>query len=339
MTDISKRLNLIKRNTVEIISEEELKELLMKKKKPVVYLGTAVTGRPHIAYFLWAIKLADFIKAGCKVKLLLADVHGAMDNTPWDVLEKRYKYYSRTIPLMFEALGVETKDLEIVKGSSFQLKEDYLSDLLKLSTFVSVHDSTKAASEVVKLGDSPKLSGLLYPLMQALDEEYLKVDIQYGGLDQRKILVFAREYLSKVGYKPRVELMTPIVPGLTGKKMSASDPKSKIDLLDSENDVRAKVNGADCIAGDSDNGIVAFARYVIMTLKKDAGQKFVIERDNKYGGNLEYDNYENLENDFKEKKLHPLDLKNAVAREINNLLSVFRKNKAVLEKLAKEGYQ
>ena len=95
------KFELIKRNTEEIITEEELKELLKNKKTPAVYLGTAITGRPHIGYFVWVLKLADFLKAGFKVKLLLADLHGALDQTPWDLLEKRYQYYNIIIPNMF----------------------------------------------------------------------------------------------------------------------------------------------------------------------------------------------------------------------------------------------
>ncbi|MBS3115323.1 hypothetical protein J4482_01705 [Candidatus Woesearchaeota archaeon] len=85
------RLNLIKRNTAEIITEEELKKLLESKKKPSIYWGTTPTGKPHVGYFLPALKIADFLKAGFKVKILLADLHAALDNTPWAVLEKRYE--------------------------------------------------------------------------------------------------------------------------------------------------------------------------------------------------------------------------------------------------------
>ncbi len=333
------RLQLLKRNTQEIVTEEELLSLLKKKKQPVVYLGTAITGRPHIGYFVWVLKMADFLKTGFKVKVLLADIHGALDNTPWEVLEKRYQYYAGVIPLMFTSLGADLKSIEIVKGSSFQLQKEYILDVLKLATHTSIHDATKAASEVVKLGENPKLSGIMYPLMQALDEEYLGADVQYGGIDQRKILMYAREYLPKVGYHPRVEFMTPLIPGLIGKKMSASDPKSKIDLLDDEETVREKIKGAYAEAGVvQDNGVLAFLQYVIMTLKKDRKEKFVVERTAKFGGNLMFSSYEELEKFYVEKKLHPLDLKQAVAREINVLLAPFRKNQVKLEKMAKEGY-
>jgi len=81
----------------------------------------------------------------------------------------------------------------------------------------------------------------IYPLMQALDEEYLDVDVQYGGLDQRKIFVLAGELLPKIGYKKRVHVMTPLVPGLIGEKMSSSSEGSKVDLLDGPEIVRKKI--------------------------------------------------------------------------------------------------
>jgi tyrosyl-tRNA synthetase len=337
--NVEEKLELIKRNTQEIITEKELKELLEKKKKPAVYLGTAVTGKPHIAYFLPMLKLADFLKAGFQVKLLLADLHGALDGTPWDVLDKRYNYYAKVMPLMLKAIGADIKNFEIVKGSDFQMKKDYYFDVLKTSTESSINDCKRAAAEVVKFGDNPKLCGLIYPIMQALDEEYLKVDIQYGGVDQRKILMFAREFLPKVGYKARIEVMTPMIPGLIGKKMSASDPKSKVDLTDDEKTVKDKLKSAYCEEGVvEDNGVLAFLKYVILVIKGDKNESFVIDRPEKFGGNLEFKTYEEIEKAYAAKELHPLDLKNAVAKEINILLKPFRDEIKEIQKLAKEAY-
>src|SRR3989344_8642573 len=130
---ILEKLDIIKRNTAEIIGVDALEKLLHEKKQPSVYLGTAITGKPHIAYFLWALKLADFLKAGFQVKLLLADLHGALDNTPWDILEFRYQYYSKIINLMFKSIGADITNFQIVKGSSFQLKKEYMLDVLRMS--------------------------------------------------------------------------------------------------------------------------------------------------------------------------------------------------------------
>jgi tyrosyl-tRNA synthetase len=337
--NINERLILIKRNTEEIIGEEGLKGLLEKKKKPVVYWGTAPTGKPHVGYFLPALKIADLLKAGFKVKILLADLHAALDNTPWVVLEKRYDYYEKIIPLMIKSIGVDIKELEIIKGSEMQLKPEYMFDVLKMSSYVSIHDATKAASDVVKMGENPRLSGIIYPIMQAIDEEYLGVDCQLGGTDQRKIMVLARDNLPKIGYKERIEIINPLLPGLIGKKMSASDEKSKIDLLDNAVVVKKKIIDAECVSGNSENGIMAFLKYVIMTIKKDKNKKFVIKRDKKFGGDLIYSDYKDIEKDFIAKKLHPLDLKNAVAEEISELLKPIQKEGKILEKLVKEAYK
>jgi len=337
--DIDERLELITRNTQEIITVNELKELLKKKKKPVIYWGTAPTGKPHIGYLAPALKMADLLRAGFKVKILLADIHAALDNVGWEVLEKRYKYYEIIIPLLIKSIGADPKDLEFVKGSDYQLKKDFVYDVLKMSTVVSVHDAHKAASDVVKMGDNPKLSGLLYPLMQALDEVYLGAEAQLGGTDQRKIMVLARENLPKIGYPPRIEIMNPLIPGLTqGGKMSASIEDSKIDLIDDEKTIQAKINRAYCIEGDINNGIFPFLKYILMVIKKDKKEILLIERPAKFGGNLEYSDYKSIEKDFLSKKLHPMDLKNTIAKEIAKLLSPIREKKSELDKISKEAY-
>ncbi|MEK6896593.1 MAG: tyrosine--tRNA ligase [Nanoarchaeota archaeon] len=332
------RLALIERNLQEIIGESDLIELLEKKKTPSVYWGTMPTGSPHVAYFVPLLKIRDFLNAGLKVKILIADLHAALDGVSWEILDKRQKYYEVLMPLMLKSLGVNLKELEFVRGSKIQLQPKYFKDLLKMSMLTHVKDATKAASEIVKMDENPKLGNILYPLMQALDEEYLKADIQFGGLDQRKIFVFAREYLPKIGYRSRIELMNPMISGLIGKKMSSSIPSSKIDALDDEETVNKKLKEAECEAGNPDNGIMAFLKYVIFTLKADKKQNFIIERLAKFGGTLKYSSYEQLEREFINKSVHPLDVKNALAKEINTLLAPIRKDKKIF-RLYKEAYR
>ncbi len=334
---VEERMELITRNLQEVLGKDELKELLEKKKEISLYWGTMPTGSPHVSYLYPFLKIADFLKAGLKVKILIADLHAALDGVSWDVLNKRQKYYEELIPAMLKSAGVDIKKLEFVKGSKLQLTADYFRDVLKMSTFTSVKEAIKSASEVVKLGDNPKLGGLIYPIMQALDEEYLKVDIQFGGTDQRKIFVFARENLPKLKYKRRIELMNYILPGLIGEKMSSSVPGTKIDMLESEEEVKRKINNAECIEGDPKNGLMAFLKFVVFVMKEDNGEKFIVERSTKYGGNVEYVRYDSLEKDFVNKKLHPLDLKNALAKEINKIIKSLREDKK-LQKLYKEAY-
>jgi len=76
---------------------------------------------------------------------------------------------------MLESIGVPLDKLRFVRGTDYQLSREYTLDMYRLSSLVTEHDAKKAGAEVVKQVASPLLSGLLYPGLQALDEEYLKV--------------------------------------------------------------------------------------------------------------------------------------------------------------------
>lgn len=133
--------------------------------------------------------------------ILFADLHAYLDNmkAPWDLLEHRVKYYEAVIKAMLTSIGVPLEKLKFVRGSTYQLKPDFTLDVYRLVSMVTEHDAKKAGAEVVKQVDHPLLSAMLYPLLQCLDEEYLKVDAQFGGVDQRKIFTFSEKYLPSLG--------------------------------------------------------------------------------------------------------------------------------------------
>src|SRR3989338_3159356 len=339
--DFHQRITLVKRNLAEAVTEEELEKLLREKEHPSVYLGLAPTGKIHIGYFVPFMKLKDFIKAGFKVTLLLADLHAHLDDrkAPFELLDKRVAYYKEASLGILESLGADAKQVSFVRGTDFQLEKEYVRDMLKLSAMNTLARCKRAASEVVRFGDEPKLSGFIYPIMQALDEEYLKVDCQYGGIDQRKILMFARENLPKLGYKPRIEIMTPMLPGLTGDKMSSSIEQSKVDILASKEEIKARIGKAYCPEGEvMNNSVLGFFRYVIMVLNQDNNKPLLIKRPEKFGGNLSMKSYEELENTFREKKLHPMDLKNALIEELDRLIGPIRKRFRGKERILAEAY-
>ena len=115
-----------------------------------------------------------------------SDIHAFLDNlkAPLEVVEHRTSYYKHLLLAVFRSLGIPVSKLKFVQGSSYQLSREYNMDNYRLCATVSEHDAKKAGAEVVKQVESPLLSGLLYPGMQALDEQYLGVDFQFGGVDQ-----------------------------------------------------------------------------------------------------------------------------------------------------------
>ncbi|KAF7274204.1 hypothetical protein GWI33_013124 [Rhynchophorus ferrugineus] len=335
------KYNFISRNLQEVLGEDKIKEIL-KNRDLKIYWGTATTGKPHVAYFVPMSKIADFLRAGAEVTILFADLHAYLDNmkAPWDLLALRTQYYENSIKAMLRSIGVPLDKLKFIKGTEYQLSREYTLDVYRLSSVVTEHDAKKAGAEVVKQVEHPLLSGLLYPGLQALDEEYLKVDAQFGGVDQRKIFTFSEKYLPQLGYAKRAHLMNPMVPGLTGAKMSSSEEDSKIDLLDSPANVKKKLKKAFCEPGNiENNGVLSFVKYVIFPLF-NSGEKFVITRSPEHGGNIEYESFNKLEEGFAKEEIHPGDLKAAVELHINKLLAPIIKEfeKPELKKLAEKAY-
>jgi len=345
---VEEKMHLITRNLDEVMGAETAQANLrsiLEVRDLKLYWGTATTGKPHVGYFVPMSKIADFLRAGAQVKILFADLHAFLDNmkAPWELLELRTKYYEAVIKGMLESIGVPLSKLTFVRGTDFQLSKKYTLDMYKLTSIVTVRNAQKAGAEVVKQVESPPTAGLLYPLLQGLDEEYLGVDAQFGGVDQRKIFTFAETFLPKIGYKKRLHLMNPMVPGLIpglpGGKMSSSDPSSKIDLLDSVKNVQKKINGAFCEEGKvENNGVLAFCKMVLFPLS--ATGSLSIERPEQYGGNVSFDNYAALEQAFVSLAVHPGDLKRCVAARINELLEPIRQkfNSPALQELAKAAY-
>lgn len=327
------KLRLVTRGLQEVLQRETL-ESILRERNLRIYWGTATTGRPHVAYFVPMAKIADFLRAGCNVTILLADLHGYLDSqkAPWELLDARTNYYQKVIVLMLKSIGVPIEKLRFVRGTEFELSGEFSHDLFRLISQTTLHDAKKAGAEVVKQMSDPLIGSLLYPLLQALDEEYLDCDAQFGGVDQRKIFTYAEKYLPQIGYTKRIHLMNPMVPGLSGGKMSSSEVESKIDLLDDEETIKRKLSSALCDCNNvAENGVLAFIEHVIWPLF----EKFSIESQSK-----EYEQYESLVGDFASGVVKEHDLKIATATYINRLLDPIRKEfqQDDLKALAKSAY-
>lgn len=341
--EFEKRLELITRNTREIINIDYIKSIL-EVKTPIVYWGTAPTGKIHIGYLLQMLKIVDYIKAGCHVKILIADLHSFLDNTKvisptnvMDTIEFKSQYYEQVIKAIVSSLCDNVDSIEFIRGTSFQLTPQYTLDMYKVNSIINVNDAKHAGAQVVKQSESPTMTSLLYPTLQALDEIYLDVDISAGGLDQRKIMMFSKKYMPMIGYKKqRAHIMTPIMSGIScastqditdecSNKMSASNESSKIDILDSTKVIQKKINKAYCVEGNiEDNSLFDILDKLIFLLLANSGKKFCVIRKEEYGGNKEFDNFEQVKEDFKNKLLHPGDLKKTICNILNETLEPIR---------------
>ncbi|KAL2262892.1 hypothetical protein VTK26DRAFT_9097 [Humicola hyalothermophila] len=327
--DAEQRLALIKENLAEVLNEEIIKKILDEGRHPKIYWGSATTGRPHCGYFVPGIKIAQYLAAGCDMTILLADIHGFLDNlkAPLELVQHRAEFYRYIITAMLQAVGVSTEKLRVVLGSSYQKSPEYVMDVYKMASIISEHDAKKAGAEVVKQTDNAPLSGLLYPILQVLDEQYLDCDAQFGGMDQRKLFTAAKEWLPKLGYRERAHLLNPMVPGLHGGKMSSSDPDSKIDLLDPPEVVAKKIKKAHAAPKVvEDNGLLAFIEFVLLPAARLRGSgEFRVDRERDGLEPLVYTDIEKIREDYKNDVLTPQLLKPAITRDLNALLAPIQK--------------
>ena len=324
--DTADRLDLLTRYTEEVVTEDELRGLFADGT-PSAYIGYAPTGEMHIGHFTTMRKLADFLAAGLDVTVLIADLHAHLDDekSPFELLDARSQYYQAAIEGMIDAAGADPAQIEFVRGTEFQLEEEYTLELYRMAAETTLARCQRAASEVVRGSESPNLGGLLYPLMQSLDVRALEADIAYGGIDQRGIYMLAREILPDHGWHEPVCVFAPLLSGLSGGKMSATEETSKVNLTDSPDAVAEKINGAYCPMGEvEDNGVLEYVRYLVFPVLDERDEAFVVDRPEKFGGDLVYEGYDELEADFVSEDLHPADLKGAAATAISEIIDPVR---------------
>ncbi len=311
------RLELVTRNTEEVVTESELEELLGREEPPTAYTGYEPSGSIHLGHMITVNKLIDLQKAGFDITVLLADVHAYLNEKgTMEEVSEIAEYNKRC----FIALGLEESNTRFVFGSDFQFEEEYVINVLRIATSATMNRAVRSMDEVSRNAEVRKVSQVIYPLMQAVDIVHLKVDVAVGGIDQRKIHMLAREELPKIGFRAPVCIHTPIMAGLDGEKMSSSKG-NYISMDDTREDVNRKIKNAFCPAGvPEDNPIIELFKYYVFP----RFETVVMKRSEKYGGDVEYGSFIELERDFTAKKLHPLDLKKACASYIEEIIEAIR---------------
>jgi len=316
--DSQEKINLIKRNSVEIINEKSISSTI-KKKDLKVYCGYEISGEIHLGHLVTIFKLMDFQKAGITPIILLADWHTWLNKKgDWKSIEKETKNWEKGI----KATGLKAK---FMKGTDFQKKPEYIDDLMELAINTTVNRGVRSMQMVARDIESAKISQLIYPLMQIADIKHLDLDFVTSGLEQRKIHALGTELFDKIKFKKSpIFIHTGLITSLKGpgNKMSSSIPESMISIRDSKEDIEKKIKKAHCIEGETEqNPILEITKYIIFP--KFGGIE--IKRPEKFGGNLAFSDYKKLESEFKNKNIHPLDLKNAVAEHLEKIIEPIRK--------------
>ncbi len=346
--DIESKLELIKSVGEEIITEQELRELLETKERIIAYDGFEPSGLAHLPFGVFRpLILKDMQKAGVKMKLWLADWFAWINNKMDGDLEKIQKVGEYFIEV-WKAAGV--KNVEYIFASK-SMDSEYWKKVILIAKNTTVSRTTRCLTIMGrKEGEMQETAQYFYPMMQCADIFHLDVDITQLGLDQRRSGMLAREVAPKLGWEKPVVVSHHMLMGLEGlktpegfeqnkevdasisSKMSKSKPQTCIFVHDSKEEIKDKISKAYCAPKDIDNNpMLDYSKHMIFR----AFGKMTIDRPAKFGGPVEFDSYEKLEKAFRTGGLHPMDLKNAVAEKLDELIKPvrehFEKNKRAKE--------
>jgi len=349
------KLELINRNTAEILTEEELRILLRNNEKLNHYIGFEISGKIHLGTGLMSmLKIKDFLEAGINCSVFLADWHSWINDKLGGDRERIKKtatgYFKEGLKASMKCIKGYPEKIKFVLGSDlYRNNDEYWATMIDVSKNISLSRIQRSITIMGrKEGESVDFAKLLYPPMQVADIFFQKINIAHSGLDQRKAHVIAREVAMQMKISPLLNKQNQkikplaihhnLILGLqkppawpiskekmqelwSSMKMSKSIPDSAIFITDASEEIERKISKAFCPEKETEfNPVLDWTNKIIFTINN----KLEIKRDSKFGGDKYYKNYSDLKKDFSEGKLHPTDLKKSVAESLKELLKPAR---------------
>ncbi len=354
--DVEEKIKLITRNTLEIVTLEDLRRKIESGEKLKGYLGYEPSGLFHIGWMIWAMKVNDLVDAGIDFTLLEATWHAWVNDKLGGDMEA-IRDAARYLRHSLKALGTPVEKIRFIDAETLVDDKDYWAILLRAAKHTTLSRAKRALTIMGRKEKDAEMdtSKLFYPFMQVADIFYMEIDLALGGMDQRRAHMLARELAVKLGFKKPVGIHTPLLTSLEGVgraggggirdteaidyKMSKSKPQSTILIHDPPDTIREKIRKAYCPPKQIEhNPIMEINKYILYT---DPSFKLYVERPQKYGGDIEIESYSELEKIYLSGSLHPLDLKKATAEALIERLKpvreYFKKNRnawKIAEKIA-----
>ncbi|GBG68948.1 hypothetical protein CBR_g3647 [Chara braunii] len=290
----------------ECIQDEELRNLLEKKKDPVCYDGFEPSGRMHIAQgVMKALNVNKLTRAGCIFKFWVADWFAQLNHKMGGDL-KKIRTVGEYMIEVWKAVGMDQSRVQFLWSSDEINKgaAEYwplVMDIARRNNLARI----VRCSQIMGRNDTDDLSAaqIFYPCMQCADIFFLKADICQLGLDQRKVNVLAREYCTEIKRKNKPIILSHRI------------------LCLPNGDVNVKIKKAYCPPQQVEgNPCVEYVKYIVLPWFK----KFEVHRSEANGGPIVFHDVEEFMEAYKAGQLHPGDLKPALAKAINIILQPVR---------------
>ena len=234
MKSLEEQLKIIKKGTLDIINEDELKlklEKSIKENKPLkVKLGLDPSAPDiHLGHTVVLRKLKQLQDLGHEIIIIIGDFTGKIGDptgkskmrkalTAEEVLQNAKTYEEQVFKILDE-------EKTTVKFNSEWLSKLTFEQVLNLTSTTTVARMLEREDFKLRYENQRPiyLNEFFYPLMQAFDSTAIDADIEFGGTDQRFNLISGRNLQKELQKEPQVVIMMPLIEGLDGKnKMSKS---------------------------------------------------------------------------------------------------------------------
>ena len=359
--DTQTKINLITRNLEETLTVEDLEELIKSGEPLRHYIGFEISGKVHLGQGIACMqKIKELHDAGAETIIFLADWHTwinkKLDGTLGTATRLAREYFEEAIKAGYLCVGGDPNDLKFILGSELydQTYWPKVIEVAKATTISRMMRSTDIMGR--QAGDSSDTAILFYPAMQTADIFQMGVNIAHAGTDQRNVHIVARDCAKDLNNKKPIAIHHHLIMGLkplgnnddpklkdladrasgtselsyeekalliTALKMSKSKPDTAIFITDAPEEINRKINKAYAPEGEVQfNPIIDWVKYLVFY---NDNSSLTVVRPEAFGGQKEYNSYEDLEQDYADKKLHPMDLKQAVAEWLIQKLEPARK--------------
>lgn len=333
---MDEKVELISRNTVEVVTIEELRKIFDVKRNPKGYWGYECSGFIHLGTgLITGRKIIDAINAGVDFIIFLADWHSWINNKLGGKMEN-IRIAGEYFKHGFTAIGVPRDRVTYIWADELVSKKKYWELVINIGKRASLRRVLRALPIIGRqeTDEITEFSWLIYPLMQVADIFTMELDMAFSGIDQRKAHMLARDVARSLGYNPPISIHSPLLPSLDipvpkrkdekiFTKMSKSRPETIITIHDDEEAVTKKIMKAYCPPRDvGTNPLFYILRYIIFPYLNDADKEFLVKAKD---GEISYVSLEGLESDYLEGSIHPLDLKYSIIDYLNMILEPIRR--------------
>ena len=252
MKSVKEQIEVIKRGSVDLISEEELSAKISRSLKSGLPLNIKFGADPtapdlHFGHMVILRKLRDFQDLGHTVTFIIGDFTARIGDptgvnitrrqlTKEEIAQNAQTYKKQIFKVLDE------KRTDLVYNSQW-LEPIKLEDVIKLAARYTVARMLERDdfSNRYKSGTPISVHEFLYPLIQGYDSVVLKADVELGGNDQKFNLLVGRELQRDYGQEPQVIMTMPILEGTDGVRKMSKSYGNYIAFEDSPADIFGKI--------------------------------------------------------------------------------------------------